>query len=302
MRTFLPTLSSLVISALFVAACSSSDTGSPSGGTSSGGPAPGPGTGPDPTPTCAPVTGPGVTHSGDIEGEATWTAAGSPHVVIGNVNVRSGAKLTVEPCAEVRVAAGMGIRVAHPITPNTGTLVAEGTPTQPIRIVGLDGARWASVAVQAPGTERFAHVTFENGGGGDFQHEATLVAYGDSEDGADPIVSVDHVTIAKSLGAGAWLSRGAAFAAGSNALRSATPAARARRTRSRSRSTRSIRSRPGRTRAIARTRSCSTLPAVVSPARACSPTRRSTTAACRTTSARRTETASSSEVAPTASS
>ena len=57
--------------------------------------------------------------------------------------------------------------------------------------------------MRAPGTARFAHVTFEGGGGGDFQESATLAAYGDGEDGADPIIGVDHVTIVRSLGIGA---------------------------------------------------------------------------------------------------
>lgn len=168
--------------------------------------------------TCAPQTGPGVTHSGDIQGDATWTAADSPHVITANVNVRGGAKLTIEPCAVVQIAKGAYINVAQPITPNSGTLIAEGKADRPIRFEGKDGARWASVSVRAPGTARFAHVTFEGGGGGDFQNGATLAVYGDGEDGADPILSVDHVRIEGSLGTGAWLQRGAAFAAGSTAL------------------------------------------------------------------------------------
>lgn len=211
MRTTLSALFPVVLCSLLAAACepSPAEDGSSSGGTSSGEPAPS---------TCAPVTGAGVTHTGDVQGEEVWTAANSPHVLTGNVNVRGGAKLTIEPCAEVRIGKGFGIRVAHPITPNTGTLVAEGTATQPIRFVGQGGERWASLAVQAPGTARLAYTTFEGGGGGDFQEGATLVALGDGEDGADALVSVDHVTVAGSLGTGVWLSRGAAFAAGSRDL------------------------------------------------------------------------------------
>jgi hypothetical protein len=147
-----------------------------------------------------------------------WSADTSPHIVKNTVNVRGGATLTIEPCAEVRIAKGQYIHVAYPITPNTGTLVAEGTADQPIRFVGESGERWSSISVRAPGTARFAYVTFEGGGGGDFQESATLAAYGDGEDGADPILSVDHVTILRSLGTGVWLSRGAAFKQGSRDL------------------------------------------------------------------------------------
>ncbi len=164
-----------------------------------------------PKPTCtAPTAGPTIHEGGDVGADEVWSANGSPHIVKQNVNVRNGAKLTIEPCAEVRVAKGKTINVAFPITPNTGTLVAKGTETQPIKIVGEEGERWASLSIRAGGTADLAYVTFENGGG-DFQNGATIAAYGDGEDGADALLTVDHVTIKGSLGTGAWLSRGATF-------------------------------------------------------------------------------------------
>ncbi|HSO33890.1 MAG TPA: hypothetical protein VLT33_15260, partial [Labilithrix sp.] len=117
-----------------IVACSSSD----------GGGAPGPGAGPDagspgvpdasaPAVDCpAPTAGPTV-HTGDVKGDEVWTAAASPHVLDANVNIRDGAKLTIEPCAEVLLAKGAHLQVAYPITPNTGTLIAEGTAAKPIR-------------------------------------------------------------------------------------------------------------------------------------------------------------------------
>jgi hypothetical protein len=159
-----------------------------------------------------------VHEGGDVEKNEVWTAAGSPHVVKHDVRVRGGAKLVIEPCAEVRLAEGAHLSVAYPGTPNQGELVAEGTASQPIRIHGEGGARWASLDVHAPGTARLAYVTFSEGGGGDFEQGATLVAQGDAVDGADALVFTDHVTIEGSLGSGAWLSRGAAFVAGSRDL------------------------------------------------------------------------------------
>lgn len=171
-----------------------------------------------PEPSCPThTTGPTV-HEGDVEQDEVWTAETGPHVVEANVNVRNGKKLTIEPCVEVRMAAGTYLQVAFPGTPNTGSLIAEGTEKRPIRIVGEGGARWASLAVHAPGTARLAHVFVEGGGGGDFQDHATLAVYGDGEDGSDPAVFVDHVTISKSLGTGAWFQRGATFIAGSRDL------------------------------------------------------------------------------------
>ncbi|MBX3229689.1 MAG: hypothetical protein KIT84_05090 [Labilithrix sp.] len=165
----------------------------------------------------APTSGP-TFHKGDVGPNELWRADESPHIVEYDVNVRDGATLTIEPCAEVQLAKKAHIQVAQPLTPNSGTLIAEGAADRPIRFTAKDGERWSSLVVRAPGTMRLAHVTIEGGGGGDFEQEASLVATGDGVDGWDPLVFVDHVTIVRSLGAGAWLQRGSTFIAGSRDL------------------------------------------------------------------------------------
>lgn len=169
-------------------------------------------------PACPdPGNGPTM-HSGEIVGAETWAADDSPHVVTGTLNVRDGATLTIEPCAEVLLDAGVGINVAYPLTPNTGTLIAEGTERKPIRFAGNEGARWAHVYVNTPGTARFAYVTFENGGADAFEANATLVAAGDGTTPTARDLFVDHVTITGSLGAGVLLANVAGFAPGSTQL------------------------------------------------------------------------------------
>ncbi len=212
---YLPLLVALPILAL---ACEDAGNGaSSSSGGSSGLPAPGsstpgtPGETPPDEPSCPTTTTGPTVHEGDIEGDEVWTAETGPHVVEHTVNVRNGAKLTIAPCTEVRVKKGQYLQVAYPSTPNTGTLVAEGTAKRPIKIVGDAGERWSSLAVHGPGTARLAHVTLQNGGGGDFQHHATIAAYGGSGEGSEPIIKADHVTIDGSLGVGVWLTRGASF-------------------------------------------------------------------------------------------
>ena len=165
----------------------------------------------------APTAGP-TRHQGDVEDGEVWTAAGSPHIVEYDVNVRDGKTLTIEPCAEVRFASEKSINVAYPLTPNSGTLIAEGTPTKPIKFTGDNGARWGSIFVHAPGTARFAHATFEDGGEGGFDGGATIVGYGDNDMPADPVLFVDNVTIKRSRGPGISLTRRSSFIAGSKEL------------------------------------------------------------------------------------
>lgn len=166
-----------------------------------------------PTPTSGPTE-----HSGDVDMDQVWRADASPHIVTSSINVRSGATLTIEPCAEVRIAAGHNINVAYPETPNTGMLIAEGTTDQPIRMSGHEGARWGALSIHAPGTARLAHVTIEDGGDNRFGRNAALDVRGDGEDGADPLLFVDNVRIQGALGPGAYLREGASFSDGSRAL------------------------------------------------------------------------------------
>src|SRR5687768_8634624 len=122
------------------------------------------------------TTGPTV-HSSDVKGNEVWTAAASPHIVEYDVNVRDGATLTIEPCAVVQLKKDKGIRVAYPLTPNTGTLIAEGTEKKPIKFVPFEGQRWGHVFVHAPGKARLKYVTLEGGGGYGAPGDASLVVY-----------------------------------------------------------------------------------------------------------------------------
>jgi hypothetical protein len=154
-------------------------------------------------------------HAGDITADEVWTALEGPHIVEDDVSIRDGATVTIEPCTEVLLAAGKRIEVAYPFTPNMGHLVAEGAPDRRIRFAGLDGERWGSIYVAAPGTARFAHVDFEGGGGDTFEHGATLVSVGDNELPPAAPLFVDHVTVRRSRGTGIWLQQRSVFAPGS---------------------------------------------------------------------------------------
>jgi len=158
-------------------------------------------------------------HKYDVGENEVWTAAGSPHIVEYDVSVRNGAKLTIEPCARVQLAAGKRITVAYPGTPNIGgTLIAEGTPEHPIWFERRDAEPWASLYIHAPGTARLANVFLSGGGGGSFESGATIDVLGDSTLPADALLYVDNVKIEGSVGTGVWMQRGSTFMAGSKNL------------------------------------------------------------------------------------
>ncbi len=225
-----PALPTIVILASLGGGCDSSSNPAPDAGAAdSSVPADAPADHPPPDSALAdaagdaaacPTPGGPTTHpGGNLTTTETWTAAASPHVVAGTIFIRDGGKLTIEPCAEVLLAASASIKVAQPLTPNMGDLTATGSASRPIRFRGMDGARWGSIDLVTPGKVRLSYVTLEGGGGDTDVGGATLAATGNlvtAPPAAD--LFVDHVTVKSSLGAGVMLRSAARFAAGSTQL------------------------------------------------------------------------------------
>lgn len=163
------------------------------------------------------TTGPTV-HQGDIETDEVWTAVGSPHIVEGDVNVVRGAKLTIEPCAVVKLASDVTINVAFPGTPGQGELIAEGTATQPIRFERAGEEPWGRIHVAHPGKARLAHATLTDGGGSSTSHGESLAFMGDSDLPGKRGLRVDHVTVTRSRGLGVLVQGGGGFHSDSKAL------------------------------------------------------------------------------------
>lgn len=166
-----------------------------------------------PTAQCPTPTGP-TTHPGTVATE-TWTAALSPHIIGSDTSITG--TLTIEPCAEVQIAAGKTVGVG-----GTGKIVALGTATQPIHIGKKDDSPFASITAVSGGTLQFAYVTVD--GGGDPLNAIADTAGMISLQGSDqtaptqPTFAADHVTLSGSKSNGVVLQNGAGFAPSSNAL------------------------------------------------------------------------------------
>ncbi|OJY23786.1 MAG: hypothetical protein BGO98_17740 [Myxococcales bacterium 68-20] len=166
--------------------------------------------------TCAPVTGEGTKHSGNLEtGQETWTAAASPHVIDFPVTIREGETLTIEPCAVVRIRKDMGILVQ-------GTLVAEGAEGSPITIERADANDpWRNIETRETATVRLAHATIEGGGArGNNRPDsmAMLDVRGDVDLPPAGKVHLDHVTLSGSASVGLILREAGALTATSTDL------------------------------------------------------------------------------------
>ena len=163
----------------------------------------------------APTKGPTMHGGGstsDPESDV-WTADASPHILPYDTTIYK--TVTIEPCAEVLLAAGRQITVR-------GKLLAEGTATKRIHIGAKDAAQpWSNIRTLS-GTVRLAYSTID--GGGDPLNTNTDIAgmlMMTGTDGTKPTqetLFVDHVTLDGSKSNGAVLSGGAGFAQGSQNL------------------------------------------------------------------------------------
>lgn len=164
--------------------------------------------------TCAAPTGAGTTHS-KVEGDETWTAAASPHIVDAAATIEEGKTLTLEPCAVVQLKAGIGLLVK-------GQLVGLGAADKPIRIERAEAASaWSNIEVRKGGTLRLAYATVEGGGlanGNTLTGVGMLDIRGDQEAAAQPAFLADHVTLKGSETLGVLLREGGGFAAESKSL------------------------------------------------------------------------------------
>jgi PKD repeat protein len=94
-------------------------------------------------------------YAGNVSG--TWNAAGSPYRIEGNITVPAGATLTIEAGTEVSFQSWYSLTV-------NGTLLANGTASQPILFTAVTSPGWLGIRfVSAPDGSLLDHVIVEKG-------------------------------------------------------------------------------------------------------------------------------------------
>lgn len=110
--------------------------------------------------------------SGSVLEDTTWGAAGSPYVVVGDVRVRVGSVLTIDPGVEVRFDGPYEIYVEE-----GSSIVAEGSGSE--RILFTSNAPsptstdWKNIFVSGSPASSFRHCVFEHGTRGLYLSESS---------------------------------------------------------------------------------------------------------------------------------
>src|SRR5262245_6139942 len=109
-------------------------------------------------PSECPPPSAGPTMAADVTSDATWAADAGPYIVDHDISIR--ATLTLEPCTELQIGAGVGITVR-----DAGRVVGMGTESQPIHFGRRDpDAAWGNIRIYEGGPLELAYTVIEGGG------------------------------------------------------------------------------------------------------------------------------------------
>jgi cysteine-rich repeat protein len=142
---------------------------------------------------------------GNLVGTATtWTKAGSPYIVQGDVTVPAGTTLTLEPGTEVRATSdsdsqGSGENTTRVELIVNGTLHAEGTVAEPVIFRSTStvaGSWWGIIATAAATDVRFTHASIRH------------ARYGVTSLAADTALQTHDLSVSSAYSHGLWLRAG----------------------------------------------------------------------------------------------
>jgi hypothetical protein len=129
---------------------------------------------------------------GTLGADETWTAAGGPYHVTGNINIPDGRTLTIEPGATVFLDANVGFTI-H------GRLVAQGTEYRRIRFTHMPGTTTQWAGFQVPDSQEDNIIAYSDlEFGGSRSEWITTGNNNGSAVGPTARLTVDHATFSGS--------------------------------------------------------------------------------------------------------
>ncbi len=147
-------------------------------------------------PACTPATGSGTMHTSEIQAAETWTAAASPHVLPGDLNIL--APVTIEACAVVQIAANATVTVGP-----AGAILAQGAPGQLVTFEKKDAGAWKVIRVLG-GSVSFTHTLVQGGGAGSATTDAAITVGASSS--SPSMIHVDNLDVESSATQGLYVS------------------------------------------------------------------------------------------------
>jgi hypothetical protein len=179
--------------------------------------------------TCTPVTafncgtenGTVVTHAANIAANETWAGAGTVHLVPNQISILAPATLTIQPCAIVKLKAGVKIVVSGDLSGAIAKLLVAGDDPATGRVFfeTADANQfWGSlVGVNKNSLIELNYaVILDGGNNGGAARNAAIAMTGNSTL-PDPVLKINYVAIGDIEGAGIYLNN-AAFTADSSEL------------------------------------------------------------------------------------
>jgi hypothetical protein len=168
---------------------------------------------------CPEPTGPGTTHTSNITGSETWTAASSPHFITSSIAVSG--TLTIEACANVVMSKGVSLAIGASGEAG-GKLITKGSyePEQNgkpevLKPVVFDSAKegefWGSILVYYQGEAEFNTTALIHGGSITGGYEGALAARGPNDGSLRRMITAHTLVVLEAGGYGINLGSGAGF-------------------------------------------------------------------------------------------